>query len=332
MTAEASGSLPPLAERSDACAVSPAGQDTAGGAAHLGERTTAGPRLTGELRLCVGRRGAGSVAVEQFHRGSLRVLRAHYPGAGHPAFTVVNPGGGYLGGDAYSTRVTVLDGASALLTTQSATKVYRTPQGPARADLLIELGPGSRLESVPDALIAYRDATYHQDTLADLAPDASLALAEVVTHGWSPDGEPFRFEEVSLRTRVRVGGRLAVVDNLLIRPGEGGVGPLMLGGRSHLGSLLVVDPRADDSAVVALRALIADRFPAPLDGRAGRSGTEQAGSRAVPVVGVTRLAVPGFALRAIADSTEDAEAVIRAALDWMRAAWHGEGPVSLRKL
>ncbi|WP_422935763.1 urease accessory protein UreD [Sinomonas sp. P47F7] len=257
------------------------------------------------------------MAVEQFHSGSLRLLRAHYPDAGQPVFTVVNPGGGYLGGDAYSTRVALRDGASAVLTTQSATKVYRTPQGPARAEQVIELGPGAWLESVPDALIAYRDATYHQDTLADVAPDSSLALAEVVTHGWSPDGEPFRFEEVSLVTRVRVGGRLAVVDNLLIRPGEGGAGPLMLGGYSHVGSLLVVDPRADDSAVVALRGLLAE-CPAAQPRR--------------PLVGVTRLAVPGFALRALADSTEDVEAVIRAALDWMRAEWRGQGALGLRKL
>jgi urease accessory protein len=266
----------------------------------------------------VARRGSRSAAVRQFHAGSLRILRAHYAdGTGQPAFTVVNPGGGYLGGDAYATHVTVEEGASMLLTTQSATKVYRTPQGPARAAQIFELGPGARLESVPDALIAYRNARYHQDTLVEMAPDASLALAEVVTHGWSPDGEPFRFEEVSLVTRVRVGARLAVIDNLVIRPRDGGAGALMLAGRSHLGSLLVVDPRADDGAVVAARELLAERFPATSDG---------------PLVGVTRLAVPGFALRALADSTADAEAVIRAVLDWMRASWHGQGPIDLRKL
>ncbi|MDQ4503085.1 urease accessory protein UreD [Sinomonas sp. ASV322] len=300
--------------------------------AQPGEPTTAAPPLTGELRLRIARRGGRSTAVEQFHVGSLRVLRAYYApparpyapparpnedATGQPIFTVVNPGGGYLGGDAYATEIMVEEGASALLTTQSATKVYRTPQGPALATQRFELGPRSRLESVPDSLIAYRDASYRQDTLVDMAPDASLALAEVVTHGWSPDGEPFRFDEVSLVTRVRVGGRLAVADNLLIRPGEGGAGPLMLGGRTHVGSLLVVDPRADDGAVVALRALLAARCPSPPAG---------------PLVGVTRLAVPGFALRALADSTQGAEAVLRSALDWMRAEWHGLPPIDLRKL
>ncbi|MEA5454090.1 urease accessory protein UreD [Sinomonas sp. JGH33] len=304
----------------------------ASGALAGDERTTAASRLTGELRLRVALRGGRSTVVDQFHVGSLRVLRAHHDASGVPTLMAINPGGGYLGGDAYETRLEVGAGASALLTTQSATKVYRTPQGPARAELRLVLGAGARLESVPDALIAYRDARYHQDTVVDMAPDASLALAEVVTHGWSPDGEPFRFDEVSLVTRVRLGGRLAVADNLLIRPGDGGpgaVGPgargsgplgpgsLMLGGRTHVGSLLVVDPRADDGAVVALRALLAERFPSPPAG---------------PLVGVTRLAVPGFALRALADSTQSAEAVLVAVLDWMRAAWQGLPPIELRKL
>lgn len=279
-------------------------------------RTTAPARLTGELRLGVARRGSRSAAVRQFHAGALRVLRAHYRDAsGQPVFTVVNPGGGYLGGDAYETTVHLGEGAAALMTTQSATKVYRTPQGPARAAQRFELASGARLESVADPVIAYREASYWQDAEVDMASDASLALADVVTHGWAPDGRPFRFDEVSLRTRVRVDGRLAVADNLLIRPDEGGTAPLMLGGRSHVGSLLVVDPQADDGAVAALRAHLAERFPSP----------------ARALTGITRLAVPGLALRVLADSTGDAEAVLHAALTWMRGTWHGLPALDLRK-
>ena len=296
-----------------------------------GERTTAGPRLTGELRLGLERRGGRSVVARQYHEGALRVLRALYPdGTGQPVLTVVNPGGGYLGGDAYATEVALGPGASALLTTQSATKVYRTPQGPARAVQRVRLGPGARLESVPDALIAYRGAAYRQDTEVDMAPDASLALADVVTHGWSPNGEAFRFDEVSLRTRVAVGGRLAVADNLLIRPADGGTARLMLAGRSHFGSLLVVDPRADDAAVAALRSRLGIDA-APGGAAPAHDGAGPPPQGAAPLAGITRLAVPGFALRVLAGSTQSAEAVLHAALDWMRAAWHGQGPLELRK-
>lgn len=285
--------------------------------------------LTGELRLRLEARNGRSVVAGQFHAGALRMLRPLYPGglirsdgqttagrAEQVLVTAINPGGGYLGGDRYLLSAELGANTSLLLTTQSATKVYRTPQGPARSSQEFRLNAGARLESVPDSLIAYQAASYHQDTEVWMHPTASLALAETVTHGWAPDGTPFRFDEVSLRTRVHVGDRLAVSDNLLLRPDQGGTARLMLGGHSHLATLLVVDPRADDDAVRHLREELGILRPPASSGA---------------LLGITRLAVPGFVLRALTDSTQSAEAVLHGALDWMRREWHGQKPVELRK-
>lgn len=283
--------------------------------------------LTGELQLGVERRCAAvngaaerrsrSIIVSQRHAGALRVLRPHYPdgpASGQPALTVVNPGGGYLGGDRYLMRVGVGDAAGLTLTTQSATKVYRTPQGPACMVQRFDLGAGARLEFVPDSLIAYRGASYLQRTEIEMHPSASLVLAEVVTHGWSPDGTPFAFDRITVSTRVAVGGVPAAIDRLRIAPADGGIGRLMLGGFSHLAALLVVDPRTDDAAVETLRDVLDVR-----------------GSTADRLLGITRLGVPGFALRALTHSTPAADAILRAAIDWMRAEWHSLPPLSLRK-
>jgi Urease accessory protein UreH len=240
----------------------------------------------------------------------------HLDRSGQVAVTAINTGGGYLGGDRYRLQAELEPGASLLLTTQSATKVYRTPQGPAATTQEFVLGEASRLESVPDGLIAYQGASYHQDTAVDMHPTASLALAETVTHGWSPDGAPFAFDEVSLRTRIRVGGELAVLDNLLIRPAEGGTNSLMLGGHSHLATLLVVDPRADDDAVHALRTQL---------------GMLEGGVSPRILLGMSRLSVPGFILRALTDSTQHAESVVHQVVGWMRQQWHGQQPLKLRK-
>ncbi|SEC04951.1 urease accessory protein UreD [Arthrobacter woluwensis] len=300
------------------------------GAAGAHVASGAGPaEPTGELRLRLEARNGRSVVTGQFHSGALRMLRPLYPGAGaRPAaqrtteedgqvlVTAINPGGGYLGGDRYVLGAELGADTSLLLTTQSATKVYRTPQGPARSSQQFRLEAGARLESVPDALIAYQAASYHQDTEVWMHPTASLALAETVTHGWAPDGTSFRFDEVSLRTRVHVGGRLAVSDNLLLRPDQGGTARLMLGGHSHLATLLVVDPRAEDDAVQRLREELGVLLQPASSGA---------------LLGITRLAVPGFVLRALTGSTQSAEAVLHRALDWMRREWHGQPPVDLRK-
>ena len=94
-----------------------------------------------------------------------------------------------------------------LLTTQSATKIYRTPGSFAEQRMTLRLGEGARLELVPDQLIAYREASYRQNTHVTVRPSSSLVMAEVVTPGWSPDGASFRYEEAAAAERDPGGNR-----------------------------------------------------------------------------------------------------------------------------
>ncbi len=119
----------------------------------------------GELALTIAKRANRSVATTQYHRGVLRVIWPHYDTNGRPNYTIINPGGAYFGGDRYTIDITVEPAADLLLTTQSATKVYRTPQGPARQDMTIRLAAGASLDYLPDQLIVYQDGTYRQNTM-----------------------------------------------------------------------------------------------------------------------------------------------------------------------
>ena len=83
---------------------------------------------------------------------------------------VVNPGGAYLGADLYVIDVEVEEGAKLLLTTQSATKIYRTPGSFAEQRMRFQLGAGAQLELAPDQLIAYREASYRQNTHITMHP------------------------------------------------------------------------------------------------------------------------------------------------------------------
>ncbi|MEH0109414.1 urease accessory protein UreD [Tersicoccus sp. MR15.9] len=278
-------------------------------------------RFRGELELTVEPRHGRSVAGHQFHRGALRVLRPLYlDPIGHPdatgqvTYVVVNPGGAYLDGDRYRIQVTLAPAAQLLLTGQAATKIYRTPRTGATQTLTARLAAGSRFEYLPDQLIAYRGARYRQDTRVEMDPSASLVLADVVTPGWSPGGEPFRYDALRLRTAVTMEGRSVVVDNLQLAHGDGDTDPTapgLLEGRTHVGTLLVVDPRITADDVDAARAQLARR-PELLGG-------------------ATTLAVPGLALRVLGDSTGAVTAAIHAVVDGLRAAWYGQGPVDLRK-
>jgi urease accessory protein len=248
------------------------------------------------------------------------VLRPHYlDDSGQVCYVVVNPGGAYLGADLFLLDVEVQDGADLLLTTQSATKVYRTPGSFAEQRMTVRLGEGARLELMPDQLIAYREASYRQRTHITVRPSSSLVMAEVVTPGWSPDGAAFRYEEVRLRNEIRVEGpggtRLLALDNLLIRPPAGDVtGMGFMEGFSHVGSLLVVDPRVDQALADDLHALALDH-----DARAGVSLTRT-------VSGTT-----GLVLRALSNSTGELARLLNASANLLRTRWHGQEPLDLRK-
>jgi len=280
---------------------------------------------TGRLELRVAARGQRSVAVHQFHQGALRVLRPHYlDDSGQLGYVMVNPGGAYLGADLYVIDLELEPGASLLLTTQSATKIYRTPGSFAEQRMSIRLGEGARLELAPDQLIAYREASYRQDTRITMHPASSLVMSEIVTPGWSPDGTAFKYEELRLRTEIRVeGGRLLALDgllaldNVLIRPGDpaGDVtGPGFMEGRSHLGSLLVVDPRVDQG--------LADELHVLAEAHDALSGV----SLTATVGGTT-----GLVLRALSDNTEELNRLLGACTAHLRKQWFGQDPLNLRK-
>lgn len=276
--------------------------------------------VRGRLDLVITERNGRSIAARQFHEGALRVLRPHYlDESGQVCFVLVNPGGAYLGVDLYVIEVAVEEGARLLLTTQSATKIYRTPGSFAEQRMRLVLGDEAQLELAPDQLIAYREASYRQNTHITVRPTSSLIIAEVVTPGWSPDGAEFRFEEVRLRTEIAVdsgeASQLLALDNLLIVPSSDDVtGMGFMEGYSHVGSLLVVDRRVDQALADELHEVT-------------RTHEAYTGVSLTATVGGTT----GLVLRSLSNSTEELQRLLQACTTLLRRRWYGQPPLDLRK-
>lgn len=172
----------------------------------------------------------------------------------------------------------------------------------------------ARLELVPDQLIAYREATYRQNTHITVRPSSSLVMAEVITSGWSPDGASFRYEELRLRNEIHVeadgGTELLALDNLLIRPPLSDVTGLgFMEGFSHLGSPVVVDARVNQALADELHALTTGR-----NAHAGLSLTR------------TVAGTSGLVLRALSNSTEELNSLLGTCPGLLRERWHGCRP------
>lgn len=284
-----------------------------------------GAARTGRLSLTIADREGRSYARRQFHEGALRVLRPHYlDGGGDVTYTIINPGGAYLGADHYEIDVETESDARLVLTTQSATKVYRTPQGPAVQDMTLRLRPRSVLEYLPDQLIVYRGGSYRQRTRVVMDPSASLVMAEVITPGWAPDGAPFGYDELRLRTRLDVAGgheqRPFAVDHLRVVPDEATTSIGVMEGHTHLGQLLVADARVDDEVIDEVREIVERcRLRAAVSriGAPARAGSD--------------LTMEGFAVRALGERTEDIVALQFGVVNLLRAEWRSRPAVRLRK-
>lgn len=288
--------------------------------------------LTGALWLEVERRGGRDVVTRQRHEGALRLLRPLYlDSCGQPCLTVVNPGGGYVGGDRYQLTVAVGPGASALVTTQSATKVYRTPGRQVVQEQGFTVVRGGTLEVLPDPLIAYQDADYLQRTEVVVHPGARVVLTDVVTPGWAPDGSLYRWSSILLRTAlIRPQGAPIAIDTLRLVPSDDdavadhGFGS----GRTHLGTLLAVAPEITLEVIEVVHDLLTEREMSATGLRTGVTGLAEprgvgsADGDSSPAGLAVRVMGPGTS--AIEDLLLDVHAVLR-------SCWGAQTRLNVRK-
>lgn len=286
----------------------------------LGFRPAASGRedYAGTMKLSVGRSGDRSRPVRTESAGVLRLMKPLYlDDSGQVAYFVVNPGGAYFS-EACRMDVEVLPDANLLLSSQGATRIYRTPRGPAIQEAHFAVRSGARLEYVPEQLIAYRDADYRQVTTITMAPDAQVFVEEIVTPGWDPGGTPFTYTGMLLRMEVRhVDGGLVCLDNVRILPGD--IGPAIDGigymeGASHMGNVLVLGQHVDDAHVDAVRDLVT------------ASGVAKAG-----VTSGSRHGIPWVMVRALAASTDELSALVLAINAHDRSVTTGQGRLHLRR-
>ena len=140
---------------------------------------------------------------------------------GHAAWIYTSShGGGLVDGDDIAMRASIGAGATAFLSTQSATKVYRSPRG-TRTTLEADVGDNALLVVAPDAVICFADSRYRQTQRINLGVGGALVLVDWVTSGRRESGERWAFDEYVSRTVVHLEGRLVIHDALALRASDG---------------------------------------------------------------------------------------------------------------
>ncbi|MDQ0200511.1 urease accessory protein UreD [Neobacillus ginsengisoli] len=269
-------------------------------------------KRTGYLKLVCERKDEKTILRESYSEGAFKITRPVYlTRSGEAYLYVMNPGGGYLEGDSYKMEIHLEKGAEAVVTTQSSTKIYKTRDLPAFQEMEIFLKKGSILEYLPDPIIAYQKARFKQRTVIRMEHGASLIFADILTPGWAPDGTLFRYDLLQSKLEIYQEDQLIVFDHIKIEPDQDITGIGYMEGYTHFGTMLVIDYRVDRLFLEELHEIF----------------HSLSGLR----FGLSKLSVPGFALRVLGNTTQEVEKLMNLCHESIRGKLFEKEQVFLRK-
>jgi len=243
---------------------------------------------SGVLRLTLAPRRGRTVIADQYWRIPLQGLPPSYQDGDDEAYVyLLNPTGGIVQGDRLQTAITLAPGARAVISTQSATKVYRMDETYAEEVNHYILHGDAVLECLPDQTIPFAGSRFYRSTRIDLDPNATLILTDLLAAGRVARGERFGFEQLFVEVEVSVGREPCLVDRLHFEPADGRMDRLGLwNDYVYYGSLYAYSPRLDEDLVTTLAELIES-----CDGVYGGAGGPAPSFTVVRVLGRTTWAV-----------------------------------------
>ncbi len=173
----------------------------------------AAQRARGRARLSVRRRGARSVIRDLHMSGSAKLLFPRAQGALQAVY--LNSSGGVTGGDSFDVEAQAEEGAHLVMTTQAAERIYRAlPAQTGRVETRLALGPGARLDWLPQETILFEGAALDRRLRIDMAGDARLIACESFIFGRHAMGEVLHDLRLRDRIDLRIDGALAFADRL----------------------------------------------------------------------------------------------------------------------
>ncbi|TKS60700.1 MAG: putative Urease accessory protein UreD [Nitrospira sp.] len=249
----------------------------------------------------VGRRGALSYEFERegprtiLTRSSCTSPWHHFPpsyldDSGCAYTWLVNPSGGLVGGDHVSVEARLHAGTHVLMTSPSANRVYRSLSDPAVQEVCLSVGPGARLEWVPEVTIPFAGSRFRQSIHVDLAPGATVVLWDALASGRVARRERWAFATVENEICITTPLGGSVVERYRLVPGGLPESVGLAGSWDYVASLFVIGDAVDADVWNRLDVVLA----AILDERPG-----------LVLGAVSSPAAPGLVVKLVARSAPD---------------------------
>jgi urease accessory protein len=235
-----------------------------------------GPSWHARAHLNFGLKAAKTVLTKIESFGPLYLRRLFYPeGPGPSGVTpaqacLLHPPGGLVSGDFLEVGVNVGDGAQILMTTPSATKLYRARDHLSlqRQEVEATLNGASVLEWLPQETIVFSGARGVFETVFRLSEDSRLIAWDVLALGRPEAGEKFSSGGFSQGLSVFREGVPVILERLRLGDFAGPGSRLMDGphgfsGMPCLGVFLATGPESDRARLKEAR----DAIRGDLEGR-----------------------------------------------------------------
>jgi urease accessory protein len=209
-------------------------------------------------------------------------------------------GGGLVGGDVIRVTLDVYPHARAVVTTQSATKVYRSLL-PATQSVAGRVGEQALLVVAPDPTMCFAGSEFCQTQRYHVSTGGSLVVLDWMTCGRQAMGERWSFDGYSSRLELWRGDRRLLYDATLLRAEDGPIARRM--GRFNVwGTLVMVGPLIREAAAEMLT----------------RTRQLPTGRGSDPIISASPLDPDGGLLRLAGESVEPIRSLFRTHMSFLR--------------
>ena len=172
--------------------------------------------FSGHLLLRAAVREDGRTALaEQSFRAPYHLSKPYWDAEARVLLVqVVNPTAGILSGDRLESDIAVGKNAALLVTTPSASRVFRMEGAAAECRQHFSVAAGGWLEVMPEPLVPHRGSRYRQVTQVDAEPGAGLFFVDQLQPGRVGHKEAWQWDRLILELEVRLGGELILRERL----------------------------------------------------------------------------------------------------------------------
>jgi len=174
----------------------------------------------GKLRLIFREKDGQTLLADSYATMPMHFLPPLYPDDSGWAYAcLVNPTGGFVGGDKIEIDITLRKKSHLFLTSQSATRIYKSTGASATQEVNINVGEKAAVEYLPGYVIPFAGSLYRQTTAIRMEKNASALIAESFTTGRLAMDEHLLFEEFTSSMNIEYDGTPVVFDSFKLRPG-----------------------------------------------------------------------------------------------------------------